>query len=188
MKKLVSALIIIAFAVGIGVWLSFSLRAKQKYDAVRSELGKHLFSVIKMDADTSVLLADVRADWVESHSQIDGPSSDAIRTVGLTPSVSNLVEVFTYEMPTFSLLSLGRNKKPVVMGMLQSMILPVSIDASIHLSNDGHLALIRCRTNVVYVFSDEETGLRESMYYVKKVNIEPNAAPLSSEGAPSEGR
>ena len=65
------------------------------------------------------------------------------------------------------------------MGMIQSTVFPATVDESIHLSDDGHLAIIRVRTNLVQVFSDELTGLRESMYYVKERISEPTDEPYN---------
>ena len=176
MKKLIPAIVVVLIVVGVGVWLTLNLRAKRKYDRMRDGLSQHSYSLVQMDAGTTALLAEVRGNWVESHSETEGPHSKALETVGLRPSVSNLTHVFTYRLPEYSFLSLDQNKKSATMGMIQGTIFPVTIDQSIHVSDDGHLVLIRCQKNLVYVFSDEETGLREAMYYVKKMNIEPEDA------------
>lgn len=176
MKKLILTIVILIVVAGAVAWLAVNLRAKPKYDKMRHELSEISYSVVEMDADTTALLADVRGNWFESHSETEGPHSKALETVGLRPSVSNLTHVFTYRLPEYSFLSLDQNKKSAAMGMIQATIFPVTIDQSIHVSDDGHLALIRCQKNLVYVFSDEETGLRETMYYVKKKNIEPEDA------------
>ena len=69
--------------------------------------------------------------------------------------------------------------------MVQGMLMPITIDDSIHLSDDGHTALVRCRTNNVYVFEDEDTGLRESLYYVKMKDIEQAESTVPVKAAPS---
>jgi len=168
MKKSISIIFIVLIVIGAGAWLALNLRAKRKYDKMRNELSELSYSVVEMDADTTALLAEVREKWTQSHSQIDGPHSEALKTLGLNPSVSNLAHVFTYRLPKYSLLSIEQNKKSAAMGLVQGILMPVTIDESIHVSADGHLALVRCKTDLVYVFADENTGLREEMYYVKR--------------------
>ncbi len=179
MRKRVSTVLIVAvaigIAIGIGTWLTLNLRAKQKYDKARDELAKGLPSVVKMDSDTMAFVADVRANWVESYSEVRGVHSDALKTLGLRPTVKNLVHVFTHRLPEYTFLSPEQNLKSMVMGIVQGTIVPMTNDQSIHLSDDGHLALVRCHTNIVLMFSDEPTGLREAMYKVKQKNIEPGA-------------
>jgi len=174
MKRLIATIIVVA-AVGIGAWLTFSLRAKRKYDDARADLGKHLFSVVQMDGDTTALLAEVQTNWVESYSEVGSVYTEALKTVGLSPSVSNLIEMFTYRMPEYSLLFPSRNKEPAAMGQIQATLLPMSVDGLIYVSEDQHLAMIRCKTNVVLVFADEAGGLREAQYCVKEENVEPGA-------------
>jgi len=170
MKKTISIIVIVLIVIGAGAWLTLNLRAKQKYDKMRNELSQLSYSVVKMDADTTALLSEVREKWAQSHSQIDGPHSDALKTLGLDLSVSNLVHVFTYRLPKYSFLSIEQNKKSAAMGLVQGLLMPVTIDESIHVSANGDLALIQVSAKCVLVFADENAGLREEMYV--KENIE----------------
>lgn len=184
MKKTISIIVIVLILIGAGAWLTLNLRAKQKYDKMRKGLSEFSYSVVEMDADTKALLAVVREKWTQSHSQIDGPHSDALKTLGLTPSVSNLVHVFTYRLPEYSLLSIDQNKKSAAMGLVQGILVPVTIDESIHVSAKGDLALIQVSTKCVLVFADENKGLREEMYL--KGNIEQSPAGDVQKAAPEE--
>jgi hypothetical protein len=177
MNKLVPAIVVLAVAIAIGAWLVVSFRAKRKYDEARAELAEHVLSAVPMDAQTNALLTEVRTSWVEEYSEVAGMYADALKTIGLKPSVSNLIEVFTYRLPKYSLLPPGRNKRPMLIGMIQAELLPMSVDQSIHVSDDRHVALIRCRTSLVFVFTDETGGLREARYCLKKENFE-HAGPL----------
>jgi hypothetical protein len=185
MKKLTPAIVIALAAVGAVAWCALNLRAKRKYDHVRDELAQHSYAVVPFDQKTTAFLAEVRTSWTNSHSQVGGPHSDAIKLLGLRPSVSNLVHVFTHRLPAYSFLSLDQNKKSAVMAMVQGLLMPVTMDNSIHRSEDGLTALVRCQTNLVYVFSDEPAGLRESMYYLKKGNIEQAESTVPVKAAPS---
>ena len=51
------------------------------------------FILTEMDEDTASLYDELHANWELRHSQVDGPHSDALNTVGLTPSVSNVTMV-----------------------------------------------------------------------------------------------
>ena len=185
MKKTIPAIVLTLAVAGAVAWCTLHLRAKRKYDHVRNDLAQHSYAVVPFDADTTTFLAEVRSSWTNSHSQVGGPHSDAIQLLGLRPSVSNLVHVFTHRLPTYSFLSTDQNKKSAVMAMVQGMLMPITIDDSIHLSDDGHTALVRCQTNLVYIFSDEQSGLRESMYFVKKGDIEQAESTVPVKAAPS---
>jgi len=176
MKRLITIMVLILVSGVAGAWLTFNLRAKQKYDYLRSELAAQPFSVVPMNIETKGFLNRVQTTWVKSHDKI-GPHSDAIKLAGLSPSLSSLIELFTYKMPKYSLVFPAKNKKPMVMGAIQSVILPVSVDGAIYVAEGQHLAFIQCRTNLVYVFTNDPNGLREAMYYVKKDGIEQPSEP-----------
>lgn len=184
MKKAISIIVIALVVLGTGACLTLNLRAKQKYDKMRNELSHLSCSVVAMDAETTALLAEVREKWRQSHSQMDGPHSDALKTLGLDPSVSNLAHVFTYRLPRYSLLSIGNNKKSATMALVQGLLMPDAIDDSIHVSADGHLALIQVHKNCVLVFADESSGLREEMYV--QGNIKQSPAGDFLKAAPEE--
>ena len=175
MKKLIPIIAVLVVAIGIAAYLAVSLHIKRKYDKARIELADHVLSAVPMDAETKVLLTEVRTGWVEKNNEVGGPHSDALKTIGLEPSVSNVIELLTYRMPEYSLLSLRRNSRPMQIGAIQAVLLPISIDKSIHVSDDRHVALIRIHPAIVYVFTDEAGGLRETQYWLKKENIEPTA-------------
>ncbi len=174
MKKLFSVIAVLVVAIGVGAWLNFSFRAKWKYDTARADLRKNLLVVIQIDADMKVQLAKVQTNWAESHSEIGGPHSEAIETVGLRPTVANLIEVFTYPLPEYWFLSSARNKKAATMGAVQAVILPRTVDGLIHVSEDQRLAIIRYGPDIVGVFTDDAGGLREATY-TNKNNIEQGA-------------
>ncbi len=176
MKRLIPALVIVLVVIGAGAWLAISLRAKWHYARLRTEVVQHSFSVLPMNEDITTLLAEVRAEWEERHSQVGGPHSDGLESIGMHPCVANLVEACSYQLPEYSFLSPNQNRRATVMAIYQLTIFAPSMDQSLHVSDDGHLAVIRCGTNCVYVFSDEDAGLREALYYLKAEDIEPENA------------
>lgn len=160
----------VAVTIAGGGWLTLHLLAKQKYDEVRDQLAQQLptYAVVRLNAETMALIEDIRVTWVERDSEVGGLHSDALQTVGLQPTVKNLVDLFTRPMPEYSFLSLERNQKSLAVGVVQGALLPKTVDRSIHLADDGRLAFVRVGKNLVYIFADEPTGLHEAMYYQKQ--------------------
>ena len=176
MKKWRAPIINVIVIAGISAWLMLNLRAKAKYEKARSELTPHVLSAVLMDAKSIAFATQVRDSWIQRHSEVGGPHTSALETLGLRPTVSNLVHVFTYRMPAYSFLSLNQNRTATHMGLVQSTLIPGATDNAIHVSGDGRMALVRIGTSMVNFFQDEEAGLREASYYLE---------PKSTESTPS---
>ena len=168
MKKLIPIIAVFAAVIGLAAYLVVSLGAKNKYDKTRTELADHVLSEAPMDAETKALLTEVRTSWIETTNEIGGPHTGALKTLGWEPSVSSLIDLMTYRMPEYSLLALGRNRRPMQIGTVQAVLIPISTDKSIHVSDDRQVALIRHSPTMVSVFQNEEDGLREIQYHLKK--------------------
>jgi hypothetical protein len=171
MKRLIPAIVIVVFVVGEGTWLFINLRTKQQYARVRDEVVRNSFSVKAMDDGTKALLAKARAGWQEVYSEVGGPHSNGLAEVGMRPCVANMAEVCAYQMPEYSFLSPSRNTHATLFGLSQLIILAPSTDKSLYVSDDRHLAVMRCGTSCIYVFSDEDAGLRETLYHLKAKNV-----------------
>ena len=172
MKKLIPIIAVFAAVIGLAAYLVVSLSSKQKYDKARTELAVHILSEVPMDAEIKALLAEVRTSWIETSNEVGGPHADALKTLGLEPSVSNVVDLLTYRMPEYSLLLLGRHRRPMQIGTIQVVLIRISTDKSIHVSDDRQVALIRLRPTMVCVFQDEAGGLRETLYRLKQESVE----------------
>ena len=84
-------------AVIIGVLFFISLRSKAKYDKARNKLIKERpkpYAIVDLDDKTTGLLNEVRQNWTQRYSEINGPHSQALQAVQLSPSVENLVYLF----------------------------------------------------------------------------------------------
>lgn len=174
-RMLLAAVAIVAVAIASGVWLHSTLAAKQKYDKARDALLHDLppYAMVKMDHDSTSFLDEVRANWAEKYSEVRGPITEALETAGLEATVKNLAALYTYRMPAYSFVSPSQNKRARVMGAIQAVIVPITIDNLIHASDDGHIAFVRTTNSSVMVFSDEPHGLREAMYYMKQDKVTP---------------
>ncbi len=158
MKKIFFVIIII-FVVIAAASLGPLFRLRSIYNAVIDDVAPQPYSVVQMDDETKALLADAQANWFEFISEVDGAYSDGLDAFGLSPSVSNVISLLNYRPEHFF-----PTEADVVMGMAQALLLPPSIDQSIHLSADGQTALMRRQTNAVEVLENEDGKLRESVY------------------------
>ncbi|MCP3927120.1 MAG: hypothetical protein GY714_31560 [Desulfobacterales bacterium] len=142
--------------------------AKQKYDDMRSELNIVSFSKVQINSGIQKLIIEARTKWTEKYSKIDGPHSNMLKGTKLKPTVSNLINIFTYKLPDYSFFSMDFNRKSIEICKIQSIVFPVSIDNLIYVSDKKKIAIIRVQKNVILLFSDEESGLQEAMYIKKK--------------------
>jgi hypothetical protein len=171
-KLLVTASILIAFVI-VGSWAGFSLHTKSKYDEVRQQELPMVYAVAPLDQKAEAFLSDVQSNWLCKVDVTNGPDADVVKLVGMTPSVHNLVYVFNYQMPEYRWFSPAENRKASVIGLIKAKFFPISVDKEWHVSKDMHLAMLWCKTNVVYLYRDEGESLRASLYVRKKENIEP---------------
>jgi hypothetical protein len=173
MKRLIPVIVIVVLVAGAGTWLFINLRTKQQYARFRDEVVRNSFSVKAMDEGAKALLAKARADWKEVYSEVGGPQSKGLDAIGLRPCVASMAEVCAYQLPEYSFVSPSQIKRATLFGLSQLIILAPSSDKSLYVSHDGHIALMRCGTSCIFVFSDEDAGLRETLYRLKAKNVEP---------------
>ena len=165
-KRTILALVVLVAL--ISAWFFLSLRSKQRYDRLRQELANAHYAEIRMDQQTETLLQDVESHWTRTADVIGGPDAEIVKLAGMFPNVCSLICVLNYQMPNYSWFSLARNRKAVTIGLLKANFFPVSIDKTFHVSDDGHLAFLWCRTNIVIVYRDETNGLRATGYVRKR--------------------
>jgi hypothetical protein len=185
MKRLIPAIVIVAVVVGIGAWLLINLRARQHYARLRDEVVQESCSIKAMDEGTQALLKKARAEWREVHSQVGGPFSESLGLLGLRPCVASVVELCAYRPPEYSFMSPHANERAVLMGISQLLMFGPASDRSLYVSDDRHLAVMRCGMSSVYVFSDAEGGLRATLYGQKANGAEPEKkAQADAQGRP----
>ena len=156
MKILISGILVV---LSIIIWLWPHYQIRRIYGKVIAELGPHPYSVVSISEDMSVLLSDAYEHWAILSCKTGGEYSDGLSLFGLTPSVTNLIKLINHR-PKYYFL----NKQDIIAGKVQALLLPRAIDQSIHLSDDGHLAFIRLRTNAIAVFTDTDGRLNEALY------------------------
>ena len=143
MRNIILAILTVILIVGAAAWILFNLRTKEKYALVRDEWAKASCSVKAMDEATHALLTTARTEWIEVSSQVGGPHSQGLEAIGLHASVEDLVQVCAYQMPEYSFVFPSRNKRAVLRGLSQITILSPAADKSLHVSDDGHVAVLR---------------------------------------------
>ena len=169
LRTLLVVMMVIPPAACVGWRLTVLLPAKRSYEEVRAEIAACVLTEMPMDAATERLLADVRDNWTQHSNELDGAYARALKTINRSASVSNLVDVLTYRMPLFSLLSPERNYEPAVIGTIQAVLLPTSVDGHIYVSEDRNRALIRVQPHVVFLFENDAQGMRETDWVLKVV-------------------
>jgi hypothetical protein len=172
MKKLIVPTAVALAAILAGLCVAFVLRNKSQYDQTRTRLPA-AYAVTPMDQNLLSLLSEARSNWTCKADSTNGPDSDIVRLAGLTPSVDNLIRVFNYQMPDYCWWSPVRNRKALESALIKARFLPASIDRTFHVSADRHEAVVRCKTNAMFVFSDAPSGLRAALYLEKRKRIEP---------------
>jgi len=167
MKKFILAMTSIAALIGLSAYMAALLGTKKTYDKTKMELANHVLSGTTMNDEKRAWLKEVRSAWTETTNQVGGPHTEALQTLGWEPSVSSLVKLMTYRMPEYSLVGFGRNKYPLAIGTIQAILIPISMDKSIHVSGNRNVALIQHSPIFVTLFQNDNGGLREIQYYQK---------------------
>ena len=160
MKKVIPILII---ALAASVFLGGRINLRRKYNRIVNELAPQPYAVVPMSADSTAFLTTALTNWTNINRNGGDLYSAGLNTVGLEPSISNLITLINYRPKQFFL-----NKTDVAMGKAQALLLPRAIDMSIHLSDDGRLAFIHIRTNAVEVFTDDNGELHSYIYFIKQ--------------------
>lgn len=169
LRTLLVVALVVPPVIFVGWRLIVILPVRRAYEECRTELTGAI-TEISMDAATERFLADVRENWTERSNELNGIYGQALQALDRSPSVQNLVDFLTYQMPPFSLVAPQRNYRPAVIGMFQAQILPRSEDGYIHVSEDRSVALIRVHPKEVFLFENEAPGMRETVWVLRDVN------------------
>ena len=94
----------------LGVWVVLDLRAKSKYDQVKHET-ELVYTVTPINQEMTAFLTEVQSSWTSKADETDGPESEMIKLAGMTPSVTNLINVLNYQMPPYAWFSSEQNRK-----------------------------------------------------------------------------
>lgn len=157
---LIASFLVLIFA---ACWFAFEIRAKLKYDQARQD-NDAVYSVTPMDWQTAAFLSEVQSNWICWGDYTNGPDSEALKLVGKTPTVSNLIEMFNYRMPPFLWLSPSQNRAAALQNLVKAKFMPVSFDKQWHVSADEHTAFLLYKSNGVALYRDEPSGLRASYF------------------------
>lgn len=165
MKAIITVVCLLALILG-ACWLTLEIQAKSTYGKAR-DANYVTYAVTPMDQKAIAFLAEVQSNWRCWADTTNGPDSDVLKLVGKSPLVSNLIEIYNYRMPPFEWFSPSQNRTAVAVNLIKAKFMPVSADKQWHVSADGHIAFLLCKSNVVALYRDVPAGLRAS-YYTKK--------------------
>ena len=144
-------------------WFALEIRAKMKYDQAKQE-NDVAYSVTLMDQNTTAFLEEVQSNWTCWSDHTNGPDSEALKLIGKTPLVRNLIEMYNFRMPPFRWLSPSQNREAVAVNLVKSKFMPVPFDKVWHVSADEHMAFLLYKSNGVALYRDEPSGLRASYF------------------------
>jgi len=186
MNRWVLGIILVVVVLGAGSWGVLSFRAKAKYDQTRKEL-LIVYPVTAMDQQRKTFLADVQSNWTCKADSVGGPNSEMVKLAGMTPSVQNLIHVFNYQMPEYAWFSPAQNRNAAMIGLLKAKFFPTSVDKQWHISDNEHLVMLWANKNIVFVYRDEPSGMRETMY-VRNTTSNQASQAIGAEAAPQPER
>ena len=173
MKK---AIVVRVAQVGIflyfGVWLAASLYAKKAYEKVRAEINASHVTVAQIGQKERSFLSEVESNWVCKGNVTNGPSATATENFGLSPSVANLIEVQTYQMPKYSWFSTDHVREAAVKGITKSLANAMgqaqgqTQDLILYVAESRNLAFFRCKPGQVMIFRDVGVASLGEAFYV----------------------
>ena len=188
MKKAIVVRVVLVCVVLLGIGLVWSLDINRKYNKIRDELREEAsFTVALMGVKERNFLSGVQSNWICKRNLTNDAHAEWIKTVGMSPSVANFIEVQTYQMPAYSWFAIERTKDSIVKGVLKSLCYLHSSDHTVYVSENRNLAFIRCKPGVVYVFRDVgDASLGVAMYVDTNATIKPTRSanmgrPIHSE-------
>lgn len=176
-------IVILLILILVACWLVLEIQAKSKYDQARQE-DAVAYSATPMDQQTVAFLAEVRSNWTCWEDITNGADSEALKLVGKSPTISNLIEMFNYEMPPFQWFSPSQNREAAALNLVKAKFMPVSVDKQWHVSANEHIAFLICKSNMVALYQDEPTGLRASYYVEKEGAVMPSNTALEPTATP----
>jgi hypothetical protein len=150
----------------VTVWVALNMYVKVRFDRKRSNLPS--YTKVEMTAASRTLVAKVTNEWNEVYSLIGGPHAKALNLIGSRATVGDLVKFFTEPLPGHSVLSVKKSLNAKLMCDTFEILAPITLDGSIHVSADASIAMFRVNERTILVFSDEQEGLREALYQIKK--------------------
>lgn len=178
MKLFITALAIIGSTLFAG-WLAVSVYTKSRYDRIRKQQPVSAYAVVPIDQEAEAFLSSVQSNWLCKADATAGGEAEMVKLTGKAPSVRNLINACNYRMPPYNWFSHGQNHNAASLGLLQWLFPPTTVDKKWHVSRDEHLAMLY-GTNRVYLYRDEGTNLRVTLY-LRKENIEPGGSANRSQ-------
>ena len=171
MKRLAFfVLVVLGIVAGLwlGLWFVVSLYSKSKYDVLLQQDHAVSFAVTPIDQQSKALLSEVQSNWSHRDDRTNSQISGVLTLAGLAPSVRNVIHALQTPMPEFYWWSASRNRQAAMFGLTKLAYSDFGMHQTFHVSDDGHLTLLQCSTDVVLVFQDETNGVREARYFRMK--------------------
>jgi hypothetical protein len=158
---------------GLGVWPAYTAYVSaSKHELARKRFNDELgppFAIKPIDDDA---IRDIERDWVCRYRDAQ-LFAEALAMVDRKPSLRDLIDFMNYRIPPTSLLDGDANKRNAVIAKVQSTVMPLSTDRTIHESKAQRKCVIYPGDGMAFVFTERDGGLEEALF-VRKKDIEPS--------------
>ena len=140
------------------------LRKKNGYDKIRENLKEvPVFKAAEIDAGKAEFLDQVKQQWhVRFTEDPDEATLQALEVTEFSQDVAGMVELYTHQVPPYSLFNPARNKREAVRATTMTLILPMPLDGTIHHA-DG-VAYVQLKEDLVMLHQDTDQGIRSTLY------------------------
>lgn len=148
----------------VALWVVFIVGAREPYEKLRTHLVP--MNLVEIDADEQAFVDDVRTNWKLQSSEIDGDGK-VLEAGDYTPTVANWVDLQTWKMPEFSYWNWRANRRNAELAALFGMLAMRSDDRTVYAARDRELAYVRVQDGLVWIMTNDPSGLRGSIYVRK---------------------
>ena len=142
-------------------WFFYFAEARERYERIRTHVVT--MNLVEIDADEQAFLDDVRANWKQQSSAIDG-DGEILEAGGITPTVANWVDAETWKMPPFSYWNYSANRRNAELAVIFGNLAARSGDRTVYAARDRTLAYLRVQDGLVWLMTNDSSGLRGSLY------------------------
>jgi hypothetical protein len=169
---LVSWLFITGSIVSAVLWIQMNIREEEKYEKYAKEIRALTYKVVPLNDERLKVLSEVEKTWKCTADCLNDYYGKGIQSMDLTPSVKNLIHLLNCPMPKWSWWSNEHNEYCKRLMEYKGSYLTLTVDRTIHTTDEGCKAVLQISENTILVFEDDKEGLRERFYSKESQKID----------------
>jgi hypothetical protein len=152
------------FILIIGIWFYANVRAKANYDKIKVELSL-AYTIKPINKEFHSFIDEVETKWSRDQSLEQSKAyNDVLISLGMQPTVESLVYVLNSPMPEYSWISNDANIKSALLGSAKSVMLTISTDGCLYLSDKKDVAVTLLEKSRVVIYKNAKDGI-DIIYY-----------------------